>query len=119
MQTDFHRRRVEQGLGKKGAVKTYLSERDHSCKICGISDWQGQKLTLEIDHINGDPKDNRLENVRLLCPNCHSQTPNCNSKNVSPEGRKRMLEALARGRDKWNDKQRSLYGEATTMASGA
>jgi 5-methylcytosine-specific restriction endonuclease McrA len=44
------------------------------CAICGIVDWLGQPLVLELDHINGTNKDNRLENLRLLCPNCHSQT---------------------------------------------
>lgn len=44
------------------------------CQICGISDWNGKKLVLDLDHINGVNTDNRLENLRLLCPNCHSQT---------------------------------------------
>lgn len=45
------------------------------CYICkGLPEWQGSPLTLELDHINGDPHDNRIENLRLLCPNCHSQT---------------------------------------------
>lgn len=47
------------------------------CAICGIQPiWNGQKLVLHLDHINGSPKDNRLENLRLICPNCHSQTEN-------------------------------------------
>jgi len=44
------------------------------CAICGITDWLGQSLSLHLDHINGINNDNRLENLRLLCPNCHSQT---------------------------------------------
>lgn len=45
------------------------------CKECKLkNEWNGKKLTLQLDHINGDGKDNRLENLRFLCPNCHSQT---------------------------------------------
>ena len=44
------------------------------CTICRINEWQGQPLTLHLDHINGINNDNRFENLRLLCPNCHSQT---------------------------------------------
>jgi 5-methylcytosine-specific restriction endonuclease McrA len=47
------------------------------CAICGnAGEWQGRSLTLQLDHVNGRHDDNRLENLRWLCPNCHSQTPN-------------------------------------------
>src|SRR5437763_16057938 len=46
----------------------------HECSQCGITHWQGMPLVLHLDHINGINNDNRIENLRLLCPNCHSQT---------------------------------------------
>jgi len=48
---------------------------DYVCKLCGNEGvWLGRELTLQIDHINGIRSDNRLENLRFICPNCHSQT---------------------------------------------
>ena len=46
------------------------------CEKCGLDSWQGRPIPLEIHHINGDNTDNRLENLQLLCPNCHALTNN-------------------------------------------
>ncbi|MBV8755657.1 MAG: HNH endonuclease [Deltaproteobacteria bacterium] len=46
----------------------------YECSVCGINEWLGRPLRLHLDHINGINNDNRRENLRLLCPNCHSQT---------------------------------------------
>jgi hypothetical protein len=50
--------------------------KENRCDECGITEWRGERLAMELHHLNGDGADNRLLNLRLLCPNCHSQTPN-------------------------------------------
>ena len=54
-------------------VKEGLKEL--KCEGCGIVEWQGQPAPLSLDHENGDNKDNRIENLRVLCLNCHGLTP--------------------------------------------
>ncbi len=46
----------------------------NECAICALTHWQNRPLSLHLDHVNGNNRDHRLENLRLLCPNCHSQT---------------------------------------------
>lgn len=55
---------------------------DYKCSECSISDWNGKPLSLHLDHINGINDDHRFDNLRLLCPNCHSQTPTWTGKNI-------------------------------------
>jgi Zn finger protein HypA/HybF involved in hydrogenase expression len=54
---------------------------ENRCEECGISEWLGRPLIIQIDHINGVRDDHRLENLRMLCPNCHSQTDTYGARN--------------------------------------
>ncbi len=76
--------------GKRtGWVKHYLIAfglKEYRCEgvdgaLCGLSSWQGYVLSLELDHIDGDNENNKMSNLRLLCPNCHTLTPTWRGRN--------------------------------------
>lgn len=66
-------------LGEQGKRLRILYEQNNICSSCGIGEnWNGAVLKFQLDHISGDRTDNSRDNLRLLCPNCHSQTPTYN-----------------------------------------
>lgn len=70
---------------KHSCIKRRLLELhvfEDRCSRCGITEWSGKRLTIHLDHVNGIKDDWRIENLRMLCPNCHSQTPTFGGRNL-------------------------------------
>jgi hypothetical protein len=70
----FQTYKLKQRLLKEGFL-------ENKCSECGITNWNNKNLNMHLDHINGKSDDHRLENIRMLCPNCHSQTETYCAKN--------------------------------------
>jgi DNA-binding phage protein len=87
--SDVSRRNTEEYLSNNFSISTYrlknrlLKEgyKECRCEKCGSTEWFGKPIPLELHHINGDNNDNRLENLQMLCPNCHAFTDNYGGKN--------------------------------------
>lgn len=71
-------------------AKRLLKEgyKKHMCEMCSNTEWFGLPIPLELHHINGVNTNNKLENIQLLCPNCHAQTDNYRGKNIGMSARK-------------------------------
>ena len=71
--------------------------RGEKCETCGITEHNGKPLTFQIDHINGDRSNNTFENLKIVCPNCHTQCKTWGIGNISDDGKKRMLDGAVKG----------------------
>lgn len=73
--------RLKKRLLKEGLIP-------NQCEVCNLPPfWNGRALVLQLDHLNGDSTDHRRLNLRLVCPNCHSQTDSFAGKNAAPPRR--------------------------------
>lgn len=71
----FNTNHLKQRLFKEGV-------KEKCCECCGLKMWQGHPIALELHHINGIKDDLRIENLQILCPNCHAMTDNYRGKNI-------------------------------------
>jgi hypothetical protein len=72
-------------------IKRYIRESSDGCSICGIVEWNNKAIVLDVDHIDGNYLNNNVNNLRALCPNCHSQTDTYKNRN---KGNGRTLRPL-------------------------
>ena len=77
---------IENSTADQKTLRSWYKKGEYTkykCSICGQEPfWNGQELSLILDHINGHNKDDRLENLRWVCPNCNQQLPTTNGKNI-------------------------------------
>ena len=89
---------VPKGSSTKRIKSILVYIHNNVCSGCGISSWQGKPITLELEHKDGNSENNSLDNLCLLCPNCHSQTPTYKGRNI--------------GNGRWARRQRYLGGKS-------
>lgn len=87
--TTYQSYKLAQRLIKEGI-------KNKVCEVCGNTEWLGQSIKLELHHVNGDHNDNRLENLQLLCPNCHAYTDNYRGKNQGKSAQKEISDVESR-----------------------
>lgn len=91
--------RIQEGKGSSGEVRKYLIETfGHTCAKCKLEEWNDLPIPLELEHKDGNSDNNLLENVEMLCPNCHAQTPTYKGKN--------------KGKGRWKRRQRYADGKS-------
>lgn len=89
--------KVINGNGNNKTIKRYLIEKHgHVCSTCKNMEWNDQPIPLEVEHIDGNSENNSLDNVVMICPNCHAQTPTYKGKN--------------KGKGRWKRRQRYVNG---------
>ena len=76
-----------ENLGKDGKSNRVKREQGLKCNRCGLSEWQGAKLPLELEHKDGNHMNDERDNLEALCPNCHSITHTWRGKNKSMKGK--------------------------------
>lgn len=72
-------------------IRNYILRiRGHKCELCFLDSWQNNPIPLEVHHINGNAKDNALDNLQIICPNCHALTDSYKGKNKGKSTRKKQ-----------------------------
>lgn len=122
-----HRRKlVEENpfeeLGHRLRKKIVMEEQDYKCLHCDLDEWMGLRITLELDHIDGNNKNNVRSNLRCLCPNCHSITDTWKVGNIKSKNTRKCSDeeiiAAYKNNSSMNATLKELgynWGSATTV----
>lgn len=98
-QHDFYtNQKIMDGTACERTFRKYLLKtRNNKCNICNSTSWLEQPIPLEVDHIDGNSTNNSLDNLRLICPNCHAQTSTYKNRNKG-NGRAKRRQRYAEGK---------------------
>ena len=98
-QQDFTmKRKVEEGTASAKTLKRFLLKtHGEKCWQCQITEWNNQPIVFELEHNDGNSENNELDNLSILCPNCHSQTPTFKNRNMG-NGRHTRRQRYAEGK---------------------
>ncbi len=94
------KKRIEETMiasSHREGKKYLLRIKGNECEICGIKEWNNKEIIMVLDHISGNSEDNSLDNLRLICPNCDSQTITYKGKNIG-NGRHNRRKRYAEGK---------------------
>jgi Zn finger protein HypA/HybF involved in hydrogenase expression len=113
---------VENSTKSNHAIKNRILQYGlipYKCSHCDVKDtWNGIPIKLHLDHINGDNRDNRLDNLRFLCPNCHSQTDTYCGKAVNNNKQKVSDKALIEALNKHDNIRKALMSVGLSPKGG-
>lgn len=94
--TEHRAKLIAAGVASAQVIRTFLLKLNPTCACCRLATWLDKPIPLELDHIDGNANNQAMENLRLLCPNCHAQTPTYKGKNKG-KGRHHRRERYAKG----------------------
>lgn len=96
-----------------------IEDQDYKCAECGLCEWRGKPLSLEVDHKDGNNRNNSRDNLEALCPNCHSITPTWRGRNLNTGRKKVSDEELTRALKDSNKNIRQALLQLGMAAKGA
>lgn len=104
-------------IGHSGKLLKYLKKfgvkNTNTCERCGRSEWEGEPIPLQVHHLNGKHSDNRIENLQILCPNCHALTDNYCGKNAKKRTAKEIIKEAEEKLNKKISKERTKEKKIT------